>query len=230
MIPKHIYQTWKTKELPLNIQNVRRKIHELNSEYTMHLYDDNDMLEFLNLNYSKNVVDAFNALSVGAAKADLWRYCILYINGGVYLDIDADIKGSLDTLIQSLSSESAVPQAIITREGNPGLFCQWILLFQPWHPFLKLIIEHCVYNILNKTTTNVMYLTGPALFTSVLNYYLNSEFNVYFIEDNIFNSLYGKNIKVYEIDMGKYASYKHQYTDDLYENHVYWQYSENVFI
>jgi hypothetical protein len=33
------------------------------------------------------VLNAFNSLVPGAFKADLWRYCILYINGGIYLDI-----------------------------------------------------------------------------------------------------------------------------------------------
>lgn len=223
MIPKHIYQTWKTKDLPESVQSVRHKIQKLNPEYTMHLYDDKDILEFLENNYSINVVEAFKSLNVGAAKADLWRYCILYTNGGVYLDIDADIKESLDTLIRPDS------KAIITREGNPGLFCQWILIFEPGNKFLKNLIEQCVYNILNKTTTNIMYLTGPALFTTVLNNYLQRYENAYYLCDSEFNNLYGNLIKVYEVDMGKYASYKHQYANDLYINHIYWQNENRIF-
>ena len=37
---------------------------------------------------------AFRALGAGAAKADLWRYCVLYQCGGVYLDLDASITVS----------------------------------------------------------------------------------------------------------------------------------------
>ena len=39
---------------------------------------------------------AWSTLRAGAAKADLWRYCALYVHGGVYLDLDACICGPLD--------------------------------------------------------------------------------------------------------------------------------------
>ena len=156
-------------------------------------------------------------------KPTLWRYCILYAYGGVYLDIDADIKGSLDTLIQPGD------KAIITREGNPGLFCQWILMFEPRHPLLELLIHNCVHNILNKVSDNIMYLTGPALFTMAINHYLNAQKNTYFLSDKEFNELYGNKIKVYGIDMGEYALYKHAFTDELYGEHIYWQNVEKIF-
>jgi mannosyltransferase OCH1-like enzyme len=77
MIPKHIYQTWKTKILSPNVEAVLQKIQQLNPEYTMHLYDDNDMLVFLQENYAPIVVKAFESMAVGAAKADLMA--LLYI-------------------------------------------------------------------------------------------------------------------------------------------------------
>jgi len=224
MIPKHIYQTWKTKNLHPNVQQVRNQIQQLNPDYTMHLYDDDDMLLFLRENYAPNVITAFQMLAVGAAKADLWRYCILHAHGGVYLDIDAKITDSLDTLINHGN------RGIITREGNPGIFCQWIMLFEPRHPFLYMMIENCVKNILNKTTHNIMYLTGPILFTNTLNAYLESEQNTYYMCDDEFNTKYSDKVCVYKIDMGKYAKYKHEYVENLYEgNHVYWQNEKTIY-
>jgi mannosyltransferase OCH1-like enzyme len=87
IIPLKIFQTWHTKILPvnmlLNIQNLK-KCHP-NFQY--YLYDDNDCREFIKNNYSNEVLWAFDKLIPGAYKADLWRYCILYTYGGVYLDI-----------------------------------------------------------------------------------------------------------------------------------------------
>lgn len=224
MIPKNIYQTWKTKLLPPNVESVIQKIQKLNPDYTMHLYDDEDMLRFLQENYTQDVVKAYEMLAVGASKADLWRYCILYTYGEVYLDIDADIRESLDTLVKPDD------KAIITREENPGLFCQWILMFEPKHPLLELLILNCVNNILNKVTDNIMFLTGPALFTIIINNYLESNnTNTYFLSDESFNNLYGDKIKVYGIDMGKYASYKHAYAGELYVDNLYWQNEKKTF-
>ncbi|RYY75949.1 hypothetical protein EON63_18875 [archaeon] len=41
------------------------------------------------------VYDLINPL-VGAARADVWRYAVLYTYGGVYLDDDSDMKTPFD--------------------------------------------------------------------------------------------------------------------------------------
>ena len=33
---------------------------------------------------------------MGSVKADIWRYCVLYTFGGLYLDDDSDIAVPLD--------------------------------------------------------------------------------------------------------------------------------------
>ena len=52
-IPKVIYQTWETKELPENIQRVRDAILHSNPGYTMVLHDRNDRDEFIKSNFAK---------------------------------------------------------------------------------------------------------------------------------------------------------------------------------
>ena len=42
-IPKIIYQTWKTKNLDVKLQNIRNEIQNLNPTYEMKLFDDNDI-------------------------------------------------------------------------------------------------------------------------------------------------------------------------------------------
>ena len=48
-----------------------------------------------------SILWAYNAINplVGAARADIWRYCVLYTFGGLYLDDDSDIKVPLDNVI-----------------------------------------------------------------------------------------------------------------------------------
>ena len=36
------------------------------------------------------------------AKADIWRYTILLDKGGIYLDIDSEITGSLNSLVPKM--------------------------------------------------------------------------------------------------------------------------------
>ena len=89
MIPKIVYQTWKTKNLHPVIGNIINNMKAMNKDYIFELFDDNDMDTWVKNNCESYIYDAYNKLYVGAAKADLWRYLILYKNGGIYLDIDS---------------------------------------------------------------------------------------------------------------------------------------------
>ena len=85
-IPKVIIQTGKTNNINLAQYNAALTFIELNPEYEYIYYDDNDIIEFLKKNFNIEVLNAYNKLIPGAYKADLFRYCYLYINGGCYFD------------------------------------------------------------------------------------------------------------------------------------------------
>jgi mannosyltransferase OCH1-like enzyme len=86
-VPKHIYQTWHTKSMPPKMKKCVEKLKRDNPEFTHHLFSDEECREFIETKFDKEVLDAYDGLIPGAFKADLWRYCVLYENGGVYLDI-----------------------------------------------------------------------------------------------------------------------------------------------
>ena len=58
-----------------------------NPEFIHYLYDDEMCRNFIKNNFSINILYAFDTLIPGAYKSDLWRLCILYKYGGIYLDI-----------------------------------------------------------------------------------------------------------------------------------------------
>ena len=84
-IPKIIHMTNKTKHFPKNIINMWKKF---NPEYTFTFSDDNDCYNFIEKNFNKEYAELFNKIFYGPNKADFWRLCKLYIEGGVYVDID----------------------------------------------------------------------------------------------------------------------------------------------
>jgi mannosyltransferase OCH1-like enzyme len=87
MIPLKIFQTWYTKDLPYNMKQNVDKLKTSNPEFEHYLFDDNDCREFIKNNFHESVLKAYDKLIPGAYKADLWRYCVLYIHGGIYMDI-----------------------------------------------------------------------------------------------------------------------------------------------
>ena len=86
-IPKVIYQTWHSKTLPSKMAECVEKLKSANPEFKYSLYDDADCRSFIEANFDPEVVYAYDSLLPGAFKADLWRYCVLYKNGGFYVDI-----------------------------------------------------------------------------------------------------------------------------------------------
>lgn len=87
IIPLDIYQTWHTKKLPKYMKRNVEKLKNDNPEFNIHVYDDADCREFIKNNFDNDVLYAYDTLIPRAYKADLWRYCILYKKGGIYLDI-----------------------------------------------------------------------------------------------------------------------------------------------
>jgi mannosyltransferase OCH1-like enzyme len=87
VIPLKIYQTWHSKELPEKMKLAVDRMKLRHPRFEHFLFDDDDCRNFIADNFDGNVLNAFDNIIPGAYKADLWRYCVLYINGGIYLDI-----------------------------------------------------------------------------------------------------------------------------------------------
>lgn len=159
-IPKQIFQTFKNRNLPwltqFHIWNLKRK----NPDYQYFFYDDKAIDNFLSQNFDQKTVNAYKKLTIGAAKADFFRYAILYKKGGVYLDIDSLISTKLDDFI--LPND----EAIISFESHGTHYCQWALFFNAGHPFLKHVLDDIIENIEdNKFPNDVHQTTGPSAFT-----------------------------------------------------------------
>ena len=86
-VPLKIFQTWFTKDLTEKMRNTVEELKNNNPEFEHFLFDDKDCEEFIHSHFNEKVVNAFRRLIPCAYKADLWRYCVMYIHGGIYLDI-----------------------------------------------------------------------------------------------------------------------------------------------
>ena len=68
-----------------------------------------DARAFISLHFSEEVLYSFDALIPGAFKADLFRLCVLLIEGGVYSDVDLLAVSNLDKAIQPDIDEVSIP-------------------------------------------------------------------------------------------------------------------------
>ncbi len=162
-IPKTIFQTYKTAKLPALTRWHVGRLKRRNPQYDYQFYDDARIDAFLKEEYGREVYDAYRRIHIGAAKADFFRYAILYKKGGIYLDIDSLILAKLDEFI--LPGD----RAIISLESNLEYYIQFALFYEAGHPFLKETMELIIRNIgENKYPHQVHKMTGPAAYSSAI--------------------------------------------------------------
>jgi inositol phosphorylceramide mannosyltransferase catalytic subunit len=177
-IPKIVHQTFPTKNLPQELLANIQQLKDCNPEWDFRLYDDKEIEAFIKSEFP-NLFPYFQKInpSYGAAKADFFRYLLLYKTGGVYLDI----KSSLSKPLNEITSSSTRYILAYWSNGfgrhtfipNPnGEYQQWHIITVAGHPFLKTVIENVCQNI---TAYNpifhetgyfgVLKLTGPIAYS-----------------------------------------------------------------
>jgi mannosyltransferase OCH1-like enzyme len=173
IIPLNIYQTWHTKNLPEKMKNVTEKIILNNPSFNYYLYDDNDCRNFIKDNFEISVLNAFDTLIPGAYKADLWRYCILYKNGGIYLDIKYEPVNGFK-FINMTEKEHWV----LDHDKN-GIY-NALMVCKPNNKILLKAIYNIVQNVKNKFYGNsALEPTGPLLLAKYFSLLDKLKFDMY---------------------------------------------------
>ena len=134
-IPLRVVQTYKDKSLipAIVFQNMARYA----PEYEHHTVDDTEGEAFLTKHFTPKVLRTFHELT-GAHKADLLRYCLLFVHGGVYMDI----KTELISPIKDIFKNDAYVYAALSHERNHVY--QGIIATIPQHPLFVRLIRHIV--------------------------------------------------------------------------------------
>jgi len=168
MIPLDIYMTWKTSKLPPLMQENMDILKKTNPQFKFHLYNDNECREFIKTYFNPEVVNTFDTLIPGAYKADLWRLCILFIKGGIYMDI------KFKTVNFSLIDLTLSDHFAVDRPTNSLHIYNAIMVCNAGHLFLRDCINRIVsvvkFRLYGRTPLSP---TGPELLgTASANYKL----------------------------------------------------------
>jgi hypothetical protein len=176
-IPRNIFQTWSTKNISSEFKSLSETWTNLNPNYAYFLYDDYQCDKFIKKHFDNRVYNAYIRLIPGAFKADLWRYCILYIYGGVYADMDTICMNPIDSFLNE-NIEFMTPIDLNPPNYNTGthnLFNAFIASV-PKHPILLDCIYRIVYHIENNIIPDSnLDFTGPGVLGRAVNIFLCNE-------------------------------------------------------
>lgn len=156
MIPRKIHQTNERSQIPLNMNDAIRDIISMNPEYEHFYYNGDDRRRFLSQHFEPRVLNCYNKLIPGAYKADLFRYCVLYIEGGVYLDTGFMALKPLRKIIQPTDTFVSAKDRPLNSIYN-AFICS-----TPQHPILREIIDVVLDRIEKEEYgSDSLYPTGP---------------------------------------------------------------------
>jgi hypothetical protein len=160
---KTIFRTGKHLELNNYQYNYcHQKWKDLNPEYNIVWFNDCMMNKFME-GFSDRINTAYKTLKPGAYKADLWRLCILYKYGGVYVDSYSTPYVGLDTILQrSLVDKNSYFISVLDNSLAGSGIHNGFIMCRREHPILLQAILDIVENVENRYYgDNPLSVTGP---------------------------------------------------------------------
>jgi len=172
VIPLNIFQTWHSKVLPPKMANNIENIKKNNPRFNYVLFDDAECEAFIRNHFSADVVEAFNKLIPGAYKADLWRYCVLYKKGGIYLDIKYGAMNGFKFInltekehwVADINGNDVYNALIVCKAGNPKLMVA-----------IRQIVENVKRRYYGNSSLDP---TGPGLLSRIFTKYEKNTFDM----------------------------------------------------
>ena len=189
-IPKILHQTFYSRDLPQDVADNIGRLRAANPDWEYRFYDESAIRAFIGEAYGEDVLAHFDALDpdYGAAKADLFRYLVVYSCGGVYLDIKSTLNAPLDNLLSATDSylvshwrnrageefEGWGVHRELKRFGGEELQ-QWYIAASPGHPLLRAVIGRVCRNIRRYNPAiagvgrrGVLNVTGPIAYSAAI--------------------------------------------------------------
>lgn len=181
-IPKIIHQTYIRNVMDVEYYETCMINKNMNIEYEYKFYNDDDIRNYI-INNCPEYIEAYDKLIPGAYKADLFRYIILYKEGGVYIDCKAS---TIFPLREFINPDIGF---ISFKDRLPGTIQISFIASVAGHPILKNCIDLTIYNIMNEIYgINFLDITGPQVCGRVYNILLKRP-ELSEIEEDIFKEI-----------------------------------------
>lgn len=179
-VPRHIVQTGATWHKALiHHAGWMKSWMELNPEYEYSFFCDEHARRFVELHGSPRELAAYRRIKTGSQRADLFRVIFLKVAGGIYADLDEELRHPLSELFGGAD----VAGRHIARDATAIVGTFWpfeFLVYAPAHPIMKHTAEIMTSGILLQVAQQrngskhacktphecVIRVTGPLAYTS----------------------------------------------------------------
>jgi mannosyltransferase OCH1-like enzyme len=200
MFNKNIFICWFQGQQHLNTHSKARIFNEnvknwqiLNPSWKLH-FVSNDELRNACKTFSKECLETYDSFDLLHLKIDLGRYVLLYLYGGIYVDMDMYVLRGLHTsiIINSLIKKASKKHILglsslnlDTHEsllfiGKQQVLNNAMMLSTPKHPLISLMIKSVISNYKKQTAFEnnsydiIQNITGPVFMNKFFSNYINT--------------------------------------------------------
>ncbi|CZR69334.1 probable glycosyl transferase [Phialocephala subalpina] len=199
--PKKIWQSWKVDPLNFDIRDsdTAKTWTSKNPGHRYEVLTDNNDLYYVEENFGPNgcnrpdIVETYRSLTAKIIKADLLRYLVMYVEGGVYADIDVEALKPIKRFIPDRYDEGDIDMVISVEIDQPDFkehailgkksqsFCQWTFMCKPRLPMMLKLVDNILawlndlsrqqgvpISELHLDFDEVISGTGPSAFTAAV--------------------------------------------------------------
>lgn len=183
-IPRIIHQIWYQGELnvPSHLQAYRQTWMDIHKKYVFVLWDK-DRIEALINSLPRSIKKLYYSYELMIQRIDFAKYIILYIYGGIYIDMDVKCLKSLDTIYEKYSDKNvilslcpynffhALSLRLVGLRGDEKLINNGVIACTPNNSFLLNVIEQAkknrqtIFEALPRNFLHIFYTTGPVMVT-----------------------------------------------------------------
>jgi inositol phosphorylceramide mannosyltransferase catalytic subunit len=166
MIPPVLHQTWKSQRIPGWATKWHASWYKYNPQLQLVLWSDKMNRELVKT-YAPWFLKTYDAFPVHIQRVDAVRYLILYLYGGIYVDLDFECYKSIERFRQY--------DLVFSYSGNAPFITNSIMMSRPGHPFWLKVLRQMQKMPPKKwyelKSYYVLRTTGPVMLHRVIQKY-----------------------------------------------------------
>lgn len=196
MIPRIIWQTYKTPKPPNESLDCIKTWLDKNPNHDWYYFDDDRCERFIKDHFSDGFYEMYNSLPYGVMKSDAWRIAVVYIYGGVYADLDTVCLKPID---EWTDGKDLVVSVEPPTQNGIANFC---FAASPKHPAIYCCLEQLIENYnspnyldkIENTGTPIQNFGQHAFEWGIKRYFKenpnDTTIHMYSLEDNAFTPIH----------------------------------------
>jgi mannosyltransferase OCH1-like enzyme len=133
MVPRRIFQTWKTHDVPPRWKDAQQSVRTNNPNWQYTLLSEDDATRIVRENFP-DFLPTFLRFNYDIQRADAIRYLVMYLYGGIYLDLDYVALKAFDGialppgkevgLLRSNNAKGQVTNSFLLSQPNATFWLQ----------------------------------------------------------------------------------------------------------